>query len=118
MPKPEKGDRKVLGTDQPDLYASWRSGAKFAYALPLPNGRYRVTLHLFDPVETAAGKRVFTVAAGSGKPVTVDVVAKAGAGMTATTLELPAMVTDGVLTLAFEGKTGEALVSAIDVVGE
>jgi beta-galactosidase len=117
MPKPEKGSRRVLGTDQPDLYASWRSGARFSYALPLPNGRYKVTLHLFDPTETQEGKRVFTVAAGDGKPVTVDIVAKAGAGMTATMLDLPATVTDGVLRLAFEGKVGDALVSAIDVVG-
>ncbi|WP_213979857.1 glycoside hydrolase family 2 TIM barrel-domain containing protein [Sphingomonas sp. dw_22] len=116
MPKPEKGTRQVLGTQTPDLYASWRSGARFSYALPLPNGRYKVTLHLFDPVETVAGKRVFTVTAGGGKPVTIDPVAKAGAGMTATTLDLPAMVTDGTLRLDFAGKVGEALVSAIDVV--
>ncbi|HEX7850274.1 MAG TPA: glycoside hydrolase family 2 TIM barrel-domain containing protein [Sphingomonas sp.] len=117
MPKPEKGSRRVLGTEQPDLYASWRSGARFSYALPLPNGRYKVTLHLFDPTETQKGKRVFTVAAGDGKPVTVDIVAKTGAGKTATTLDLPATVTDGLLRLAFEGKVGDALVSAIDVVG-
>jgi len=116
MPKPEKGTKQVLGTQQPDLYASWRSGTRFRYALPLPNGRYKVTLHLFEPIETAAGKRVFTVAAGGGKPVTVDIIAKAGAGMTATTLDLPATVTNGTLRLVFEGKTGEALVSAIDVV--
>ena len=73
-------------------------------------------MHLFEPTEALAGKRVFTVTAGGGKPVMVDVVAKAGAGMTATTLDLPATVTDGTLRLEFEGKTGEALVSAIDVV--
>ena len=70
-----------------------------------------------EPTETAKGKRVFTVSLGDGKPVTIDIVAKAGAGMTATTLDLPAAVTDGMLRLSFEGKVGEALVSAIDVVG-
>jgi beta-galactosidase len=111
-----KAAKAVAGAREPRLYASWRAGKAFRYALPLPDGRYRVTLHLFDPVETVPGKRIFTVAASGGVPVRIDPVAKAGAGMTATTVELPATARDGTLTLDFAGVVGEALVSAIDVV--
>jgi beta-galactosidase len=105
----------VAGADVPELYASWRAGASFRYALPVPDGRYRVKLHLFDPTETEAGKRVFTVAAGGAAPVRIDPVARAGGGMRATVVELPARARDGLLVLEFTGEVGEAIVSAIDV---
>ncbi len=114
----KKQPKVVANATDPALYASWRAGKAFRYALPLPNGRYRVTLHLFDPVATKAGERVFTVAADGGAPIRIDPVARAGAGLRATTVMLPATVSDGTLRLAFVGATGEALVSAIDVVGE
>jgi beta-galactosidase len=111
-----KAAKVVAGAREPRLYASWRAGKAFRYALPLPDGRYRVTLHLFDPVETASGKRVFTVTASGGAPIRIDPVARAGAGMTAVAVGLPATARDGTLTLDFAGVVGEALVSAIDVV--
>lgn len=118
MPKPERDNRQAAGTATPELYASWRSGTKFGYTLPLSDGRYTVTLHLFDPVETQAGKRVFTVAVNGGKPVSIDVVQRAGGGMRAATVTLPATVKGRALRLDFAGVTGEALVSAIDVVAK
>src|SRR3546814_2584999 len=56
---------QVTGTDQPALYENYRSGIA-AYRVPVANGRYRVTLHLFEPAEDAAGKRVFDVAVSGG----------------------------------------------------
>ncbi|UIJ45326.1 beta galactosidase jelly roll domain-containing protein [Sphingomonas cannabina] len=114
--KPANPPKIVTGTATPELYASWRGGQRFGYALPLPDGDYRVTLHLFDPVETAAGKRVFTVTASGGERRRIDPVALAGAGLKAVTVELPATAKDGRLTLDFAADRGEALVSAIDVV--
>ena len=111
-----KAAKIVAGAREPLLYASWRAGKAFRYALPLPDGQYRVTLHVFDPVETAPGKRVFTVTPSGGAAVRVDPVARAGAGMAAATVELPATAKGGTLTLDFAGVIGEALVSAIDVV--
>ncbi|MDQ0839907.1 glycoside hydrolase family 2 TIM barrel-domain containing protein [Sphingomonas faeni] len=111
-----KPPRIVVGAREPQLYASWRAGTAFRYAVPLPDGRYRVTLHMFDPVETSPGKRVFTVTPGGGTPVRVDPVARAGGGMRAVTVELSAAAKRGVLTLDFKGEVGEAIVSAIDVV--
>ncbi len=113
-----KPAKVVAGAGEPRLYASWRAGRAFRYALPLPDGRYRVTLHLFDPTETVAGKRVFTVTAGGGATQRIDVVARAGGGLRATTVDLSATATGGVLTLDFAGVVGEAVVSAIDVVAQ
>lgn len=106
----------VAGAAVPELYASWRAGERFRYALPLPDGDYTVTLHLFDPAETEAGERVFTVTAAGEAPVRIDPVARAGGGMRATSVELPATATGGVLVLDFVAEAGEAIVSAIDVV--
>ncbi len=111
-------DRVVAGAVPAGLYASWRAGSRFRYALPLPDGRYRVTLHLFDPEATKAGERVFTVTPGGGAARSVDIVALAGGGMTATRVELPAMASGGVLSLDFVASKGEAVVSAIDVLPE
>ncbi|KQN39435.1 hypothetical protein ASG37_07655 [Sphingomonas sp. Leaf407] len=111
-----KPAKVVAGAAEPRLYASWRAGKAFRYALPLPDGRYHVTLHLFDPVETAPGKRVFTVKAGGGAIERIDVAARAEGGLRATTVVLPARSVGGRLSLEFTGVVGEAIVSAIDVV--
>lgn len=112
-PKP----KAVTGTSAPALYAAWRSGKHFSYSLPLPDGRYRVTLHLFEPKETAPGARVFTVgASGGARRGGIDLVRLTGGPLRATTISLPATAGGGTLRLDFTGTTGEAVVSAIDVV--
>jgi beta-galactosidase len=113
-----KPPKQVTGTDRADLYASWRAGKSFAYALPLPNGRYKVVVHGFEPTESEAGKRVFAVTASGGASRRIDPVAMAGGPLKAVKVELPATVSDGMLRLAFEAQAGEALVSAIDVTAD
>ncbi|HVI99009.1 MAG TPA: glycoside hydrolase family 2 TIM barrel-domain containing protein, partial [Sphingomonas sp.] len=108
--------KAVTGTDTPELYASWRAGQRFSYALPLPDGRYRVTVHLFEPEGLAPGARVFTIAASGGAVRDgVDPVALAGGALKAATVSLPGVAKDGELTLDFAATHGDALVSAIDV---
>ncbi|MBJ6121479.1 beta galactosidase jelly roll domain-containing protein [Sphingomonas sp. BT553] len=108
--------RPVAGTMDQAPYESWREGS-FAYAIPVAHGRYRVKLHLFEPVaDKRPGQRVFTVAAegkAMGKPI--DVVREAGGAMTALTRRFTVDVRDGMLDLGFAGQTGEALVSGIEV---
>jgi beta-galactosidase len=109
--------KTVTGTSTPELYASWRAGEHFSYALPLPDGHYRVTLHLFEPEGKAPGERVFTIAASGGAVRKgVDPAQLAGSPLRATNVSLPAEARDGALTLDFTATRGEALVSAIDVV--
>ncbi len=110
-----KARKTVTGAAVPELYASWRAGAAFSYTLPVPDGRYRVTLHLMEPTE-APGKRVFSVvASGGARRDGIDVAALAGGPLRATRIELPAVAERGMLKLDFRGITGEAIVSAIDV---
>lgn len=111
-----KAARKIVtGTDRADLYASWRAGDAFSYALPLPDGRYRIRLHLFEP-DKAAGERRFSVVVGGGaRRDGIDVAKLAGGPLKATTIELPGVARDGALSVSFKGEKGEAIVSAIDV---
>jgi hypothetical protein len=51
------GSRKVVsGTGTPELYDACREGS-FRYELPLPDGKWQVTLHLFEPDEAKAASR-------------------------------------------------------------
>lgn len=106
----------VTGTRDPELYASYRQGA-FSYDLPLPDGRWTVTLHLFEP-ETDAAKaaaRSITVLA-NGKPVLTGFnPALAGGGsLKAVTHSFTATASGG-LKLDFSGGGNGAVVSAISI---
>ncbi len=107
----------VTGTSDPELYASYRHGA-FTYDLPLPDGRWTVTLHMFEP-ETDAAKaaaRSITVLA-NGKPVLSDFnpASAAGGSLKAVTRSFAVTTRDG-LKLDFSGGGGGAIVSAMSVV--
>jgi len=119
-PGSEKQDPQlvVAGASKPELYQNYRTGIS-AYRVPVANGRYRVTVHLFEPVEEAAGKRVFDVAVSGGKARRkVDPFALAGGKLKAATVTLPAVVTDGMLVVDFRKVAGEPIVSAVDIVAE
>src|SRR3546814_3352394 len=106
----------LFRSDQPALYENYRSGIA-AYRVPVANGRYRVTLHLFEPAEDAAGKRVFDVAVSGGAARRgVDPFALGKGKLKAATIVLPARVSDGILTIDFTKRAGEPIVSAVDLV--
>ncbi|MDB5457636.1 MAG: hypothetical protein JWP92_3221 [Caulobacter sp.] len=106
----------VAGAIDDALYESWRQG-DFAYAVPVPNGAYVVTLHLFEPkADAKAGSRRFDVLAQGRPAITgLDIAAEAGGPFRALTRTVPVQVTDGRLTLAFRGTVGPAVVSAIEI---
>lgn len=107
----------VTGTPDPELYASYRAG-EFSYALPLPDGRWTVTLHMFEP-ETDAAKaaaRAITVRA-DGKDVLTgfNPASAAGGSLKAVTRSFPLEARGGKVALAFSGGEGGAVISAISV---
>lgn len=108
----------VTGTPDPELYASYRAGA-FSYALPLPDGRWTVTLHMFEPeTDTAkAAARAITVRA-DGKDVLTgfNPASAAGGSLKAATRSFTVTAQGGPVKLAFSGSEGGAVVSAISVV--
>lgn len=123
----------TLGTDDPEFYESERWG-HFSYAIPVPPGRYSVTLHLIDhgspdnsPQRTAPGassnagqKRVFSVFC-NGKTVlsNLDIIGEAGRNHPLVR-RIKGLVPNaqGKLLLEFVPVTGYATISAIEVVPE
>lgn len=107
----------VTGTDDPELYASYRQGS-FTYDLPLPDGRWTVTLHMFEPEKDTAkaAARSVTVLA-NGKPVLTrfNPASAAGGSLKAVTRSFAVASSGGALKLNFSGGEGGALVSAISV---
>lgn len=112
---PNRTLKPVAGTKTPELYESYREGS-FRYELPLPNGKWNVTLHCFEPSRGKADTRTFDVSA-NGKTMLHDFnpAAAAGGAMTAVTRTFPVKVKDGELILDFAAKGGPAIVSAITV---
>lgn len=114
----------IAGTDADALYLDERSGASFAYAIPVPAGTYRVRLHFAEIwhgslawAPGGAGKRVFSVDIESGKAAVSGLDIGAVAGTAAARVESrDVVVEDGELNLAFGSTIDEASVGAIEVV--
>lgn len=114
------GTAKTAGGKAPAGTAGWsttrtfREG-DFTYQIPAAPGRYTVTLTFVEPV-FEKGQRTFDVLVND-KVVLADLdVAGASVGDRATVVRsLPVDLGAGGLRLAFKGKIGKAMVSAIDV---
>ena len=104
----------IAGTPDAAVAATYRYGT-FGYRLPLADGRYQVTLTFVEP-SLAPGARVFDVTA-NGRPIVSALDVARAAGGTATALQRRATVEvrGGTLDLAFVPRTGEAIVSAIEI---
>jgi beta-galactosidase len=114
-PDTAAGNRVSVLADDAQLYDSFRQG-DFTYRVPLPNGNYRVRLKFEEPTATAAGERVFDVAANEVKRLeTFDILAAAGARLKGVDRTFDAAVSDGMLVLAFRPRRGNALVSALSI---
>lgn len=99
------------------VWDMWREGSAFSYQIPKANGNYTVTLGFLEPTATAAGQRVFNVAAnGVSQIANLDVFSVAGAKNTAIARSFPVTVSNGTLTLNFTGVVGKAILSNIAVV--
>ncbi|HZF16412.1 MAG TPA: glycoside hydrolase family 2 TIM barrel-domain containing protein [Steroidobacteraceae bacterium] len=108
----------VTGTAVPALYENYRTG-HFTYELPLPDGKYRVTLRFVEPAASSAGERLFDVAAnGSAVLSNVDPFALAGGRLKAVDRSFKVKVTGGRLRIEFQPRVGQALVSTLEAVAE
>lgn len=58
----------IQAPEDPALYQTERWGADFSYRLPVPPGRYRLSLRFAETFVKGAGERVFDVSA-QGKPL-------------------------------------------------
>ncbi len=104
--------KSVAGASAPELFAGWREGA-FSYAIPLPNGRWMVTVHSFEPDASLAATRVFSVSA-NGQPVLTNFNPSGAAGgvLKAVSRSFPVDVTASEVNLTF---SSGAIVAAIEI---
>ena len=117
--------QQIWRTQDPEFYRTSRQG-QFRYDIPLKKGIYELRLHFAETVygpdsaETGGeGSRIIDVRA-NGKPLLTrfDVVADAGAGLTADVNVFPEIspAPDGMLHLEFSGEDGtQAILSAIEI---
>ncbi len=105
--------KMVTGTANPELYEGWREGA-FSYAIPVPNGRWTVTVHSFEPDAAQATTRRFSVKA-NGRPVLTNLnpATAAGGTMKAVSRNFELTISENLLKLDFDGA---AVVAAIEII--
>ncbi len=107
----------IAGTSDPTLYQTCRWGS-FSYVFAVPNGAYTVNLKFAEISRTAVGQRQFNVAI-DGTPVLTnfDIVAAAGAPMTAIDKPFQITVATGQVVLLFTaGAADLPLINAIEIV--
>jgi beta-galactosidase len=110
------GPPKAVAAADPALYDYWREGEAFSYAIPVPNGRWNVTVHTFEPRMTDTSKVMMRITA-QGKPSSpiFNVSTAAGGALKGIARTFPVTVKDGVLKLDFAATGGKAVVAAIEV---
>jgi beta-galactosidase len=114
------GAAKIINGPAPAGASGWliartfREG-DFSYRIPVAPGRYTVTLTFVEPIFDK-GQRTFDVLAGDKVVLAdLDVAGQATSEHAAVVRGFPVEVGQNGLTLTFKGKTGKAIVSAVDV---
>jgi hypothetical protein len=110
----------VVSTSDPELYEGERFG-NFNYAIPVPAGKYKVTLYLREGWFTQPGLRVFNVLT-DGKALLqgFDLIRESGGKSRAVTRTFRGLEPNaqGLLNLSFVPVVNYALVDAIEVSSE
>lgn len=94
-------------------YQNLRFGSSFRYDVPVAPGLYFVELRFIEPNQVAAGKRRFQVTVSGQQTPILDLFALAG--RLPYVLKTVALAGAGTLTIQFQGITGNAVVSAIQI---
>ena len=107
--------RQVQAAD-PALFDYWRDGDAYAYDIPLPNGRWTVTLHLFEPRKTSSPDQALTVKANGQAVIQgINILKEAGAPLKELVRSFPVIVADGRLILDFSSVSGNAALAGIEI---
>ena len=109
------GPLKTVTAPDPALYDYWREGDAFSYAIPMPNGKWIVTIHSFEPRASAANVMMTVTANGAVALPAFDVSKAAGGPLKGIARRFPVKVSDGMLRLDFSATDGKAVVAAIEV---
>ena len=110
------GPLKTVTAPDPALYDYWREGDAFSYTIPVPDGKWTITIHTFEPRAAAAENLAMTVKANGAVAIPGFNVAKAAGGpLKGLARSFTAKVRDGMLRLEFSAAGGKAVVAAIEV---
>lgn len=114
-PDTAPANRIAVRANDPALFDSARDG-DFVYRIPLPAGKYRVTLSFEEPAATAAGQRLFDVTInGHSLLSNFDVYQAAGGRLIGIERSVDATAENRTIELGFHGRRGKALISAISI---
>jgi beta-galactosidase len=106
--------RRTVTAPDPALYDYWREGDAFSYAVPVPNGKWKVTVHSFEP--RASGSGTMTVSANGKVAVPAfSIKDAAGGALKGIKKSFAVTVKNGLLALDFTGTGGKAVVAAIEI---
>jgi beta-galactosidase len=108
-------ERIAVAADDPGIYDSFREGA-FAYRVPVPSGRYRVTLKFEEPSATEAGMREFNVLV-NGKIILkrFDIFAAAGGALKGIDRAFDSTLRGNDMLIEFVPLKGAAIVSSVSI---
>jgi beta-galactosidase len=114
-PDAPAGRRAQIVAADERLYDSFREG-DFSYRIPVPPGRYRVTLSFDEPRANGPEERVFDVDVnGAAALKDVDVFAAAGGKLKGVERSFDVTIDAQDLLIAFRSKMSEAIVSALSI---
>jgi hypothetical protein len=106
----------IVGTSDPILYQSMRSGTSNNLNIPIDNGDYTVTLKFAEIFFSAAAKRSFNVLLEGNEVITnLDVFAASGGKFKAYDRTFNVTVTDGELNIGFVAVVNNPICNAIKV---
>ena len=106
----------ISGTTADSLFQTERTGATFAYAIPVINGTYNIDLGFAELYWGAAGKRVFDVTVEGQLAIDdLDIWSQAGQNAALTKVVSGISVTDGVLNISFTASKDQAEVTFIGI---
>ena len=97
-----RGSIQILNTHAPNVFQTEIWGDRIVYRVPLPDGRYDVSLHFAEtyPPHSQPGSRIFTFALpGMKEPEAVDLVARAGGQYRPYVVTKPVSLTGGLLEI-------------------
>jgi beta-galactosidase len=107
--------RTLMVADEARLYDSLREG-DFSYRIPVPRGRYRVTLSFAEPRANGPGERLFDVDVNGATILKdVDVYVAAGGKLKGVERSFDVSTDTQYLRIAFRSKQSEAIVSALSI---
>ncbi|WP_260610644.1 glycoside hydrolase family 2 TIM barrel-domain containing protein [Sphingomonas sp. IC081] len=107
---------RTVDAADPALFDYWRDGDAYSYDIPLPNGSWTVTLHLFEPRKTASSDQALTVTANGEAVIQgLNIARAAGAPLKELLRSFPVTVRNGRLKLDFTSVSGNAALAGIEI---